>query len=1053
MKKIKKVLMCFLALSMVFSFYIMNTNAVEENVISFPVEFFDIDADGLFFEYFLGDGMDTFGFKNSDNVGPTLGLVSPQLGDDGNPVYTRKTIEGAAQTIQKNLKNHKGNKGLLEYTIFKQLIDKTAATGSVYEGCLKAEDGYFYDRGWTLDSTVDADKTEGQIHTGSGKVIWKHEGDGVVNMGYKDHLTKTVRVTPNTEYTMSCWRGSSDIKYQIRTLDGEVILKDGETKFETGNNSEVIFDIYREDNGTGTIKFSIPKLTPVNGETGENLLGQDGKTFVTEGWESTNYAEGTKANGKLIDGTVYWEQSGDGVVCSEKSGLILKTDITPNQDMKLRYYLGGNGCQADGMKITLLDGNKKVLKTVELEETDGFHEQTIEIPEGEGKVQVRIEGKEGTRIAAMTITPLGSELALGDYEKTEEKYEAGKLTTVEECETCMDYAYLRLKNFFNTDFYLNKKTDLYNKMILTSGKIDIDGEEQESYEFNGGSKIEYDVEKKQFYNSDSGQNDGGFFPLDRLDSEKHTNNHNYHFGMKVSGSFVYKKGSKQFFNFNGDDDVYIFINGKLVVDLGGAHYATDGNIDIEKFAQENGIKNGEICELNMFYLERHTQASNCRIQTNLRLGYLTGYEFESTDPEKTLPEEIIKQTPIDETEYYIGDKVTVDKNYEGFERIKDPREEYDGYWEFRGWKNPEVTIEKEGNIFVGEWEFIENKYKATYQFISGTEGKELPQDIERYLPRDEKSYIKGDIVKVQDPAETTYKDSMNDGEWTFKRWEREENEIVDRDVEFIGVWEFKGNEYKTTHKFVSGTEGKELPEEVKELLPEDREGMVNGEEASVSLEAGKVIEVEGGRWIFKGWDKTHVIINGRDEEFRGTWEYEAEKEEPTEGATLIINKADQDNKALMGAAFKVVKEESGKEIFIEEQEEGPRFEFKGLEDGVYRIYETVAPEGYEGLETYFEIEIREGKIYYEGGEETSFTIYNTNDGTTPYVLGAEYENIEEELEFEDNVLGDEIDTTIKKTKAINKRVKTSDEAIIAPYIILALCSVGLYAYVSRKKRI
>lgn len=171
MKKIKKVLMCFLALSMVFSFYIMNTNAVEENVISFPVEFFDIDADGLFFEYFLGDGMDTFGFKNSDNVGPTLGLVSPQLGDDGNPVYTRKTIEGAAQTIQKNLKSQSKNTGLLQYTIFKQLIDKTAATGSVYEGCLKAEDGYFYDRGWTLDSTVDADKTEGQIHTGSGKVI------------------------------------------------------------------------------------------------------------------------------------------------------------------------------------------------------------------------------------------------------------------------------------------------------------------------------------------------------------------------------------------------------------------------------------------------------------------------------------------------------------------------------------------------------------------------------------------------------------------------------------------------------------------------------------------------------------------------------------------------------------------------------------------------------------------------------------------------------------------------------------------------------------------
>ena len=178
------------------------------------------------------------------------------------------------------------------------------------------------------------------------------------------------------------------------------------------------------------------------------------------------------------------------------------------------------------------------------------------------------------------------------------------------------------------------------------------------------------------------------------------------------------------------------------------------------------------------------------------------------------------------------------------------------------------------------------------------------------------------------------------------------------------------------------------------------------------------------------------------EEFRGTWEYEAEKEEPTEGATLIINKADQDNKALMGAAFKVVKEESGKEIFIEEQEEGPRFEFKGLEDGVYRIYETVAPEGYEGLETYFEIEIREGKIYYEGGEETSFTVVNTNDGTTPYVLGDEFEN--DDFKFE--VLGDEEDYTKP-----NKTVKTSDDQEMGSYIGLSVTSLALLFFL-RKKR-
>ena len=36
---------------------------------------------------------------------------------------------------------------------------------------------------------------------------------------------------------------------------------------------------------------------------------------------------------------------------------------------------------------------------------------------------------------------------------------------------------------------------------------------------------------------------------------------------------------------------------------------------------------------------------------------------------------------------------------------------------------------------------------------------------------------------------------------------------------------------------------------------------------------------------------------------------------------------------------------NGEEEFIEEQIGGPRFEFKGLEDGVYRIYEIEVPEG------------------------------------------------------------------------------------------------------------
>ena len=169
------------------------------------------------------------------------------------------------------------------------------------------------------------------------------------------------------------------------------------------------------------------------------------------------------------------------------------------------------------------------------------------------------------------------------------------------------------------------------------------------------------------------------------------------------------------------------------------------------------------------------------------------------------------------------------------------------------------------------------------------------------------------------------------------------------------------------------------------------------------------------------------------------------EEEPNKKVTeLIINKVDQDMKALRGAGFELDRVVNGEEEFIEEQIGGPRFEFKGLEDGVYRIYEIEVPEGYEGLETYFEIEIREGKIYYEGGEETSFTVVNTNDGTTPYVLGDEFEN--DDFEFE--VLGDEEDYTKP-----NKTVKTSDDQEMGSYIGLSVTSLALLFFLRKKREL
>lgn len=167
-----------------------------------------------------------------------------------------------------------------------------------------------------------------------------------------------------------------------------------------------------------------------------------------------------------------------------------------------------------------------------------------------------------------------------------------------------------------------------------------------------------------------------------------------------------------------------------------------------------------------------------------------------------------------------------------------------------------------------------------------------------------------------------------------------------------------------------------------------------------------------------------------------TPEKPTEPEEPKQPVVdgnvhLIIYKTDQDKKLLTGAAFELDKVIDGEEIFVDEKTNGPKFEFENLDDGVYRIYETMVPEGYEGLDIYFEIEIRNGKIYYNDVEELSFIVVNTNDGTTPYVLGEEVDN----PGFEDFVLGDEVDTTKNNgSHKVVKTVKTFDNQNINIYI-------------------
>ena len=109
--------------------------------------------------------------------------------------------------------------------------------------------------------------------------------------------------------------------------------------------------------------------------------------------------------------------------------------------------------------------------------------------------------------------------------------------------------------------------------------------------------------------------DGSFFPLDGQLFGNQGRPHNYHFTFEVSTAFAYRGG--EVFRFTGDDDVWVFINRRLAIDLGGVHGPESASVDLDARAGELGITSGEIYSLHLFFAERHTTQSSFRVETTI----------------------------------------------------------------------------------------------------------------------------------------------------------------------------------------------------------------------------------------------------------------------------------------------------------------------------------------------------------------------------------------------------------------------------------------------------
>lgn len=94
---------------------------------------------------------------------------------------------------------------------------------------------------------------------------------------------------------------------------------------------------------------------------------------------------------------------------------------------------------------------------------------------------------------------------------------------------------------------------------------------------------------------------------------------NYNLTLEGHAQFIFYEDDNLYFNFTGDDDVYLYINGVRVLDMGGAHAISKCGIKLNDVKALCGLKDGQVYDFDFYYMERHGTAANFGIETNIKI--------------------------------------------------------------------------------------------------------------------------------------------------------------------------------------------------------------------------------------------------------------------------------------------------------------------------------------------------------------------------------------------------------------------------------------------------